>query len=123
VPGPYLFQTTNPLGTSSSGLPTLPAIVPSGGTQNFVFAFNPTSAFGPADVRLGFVCDGTNSALIIAGLNTLLLVASPGPVPDLIALAATLHQRRHRRYSGAVAAAAFAVATANRDSRNDHRQR
>ena len=57
--------------------------------------------------------NGTNLAPITVGLNTLLLVASPTPVPDLIALAATVSGDGIVNIPGAVAAGAFAVATVN----------
>ena len=44
----------------------------------------------PTDVQLNFDCTNTDLAPVNVGLNTLLLSASTSPVPDIVALAATL---------------------------------
>jgi hypothetical protein len=112
VPGTHAFQTTN-ASNQLVGTVNTPATINARGTQNFVLAFVPSAAFGPADVRLGFACDGTNAAPVISGLSTLVLVASFAPVPDLIALAATVSNDGIVNVPGTTGTGAFAVATAN----------
>ena len=49
------------------------------------------SPIGPIDVQFSFDCTNTNPARINTGLNTLLFSASSTPVPDIVALGATLN--------------------------------
>jgi hypothetical protein len=84
--------------------------IAAGGAQSFVFALTPTGAFAPTDVQFTFNCANADSAPINVGLNTLLLSASSTPVPDIVALGATLSN------DGIVTLAStgvFAVATVN----------
>lgn len=112
VPGTFVFQTTNSA-NQLVGTPNTPATVAAGATQHFVLGFQPSEAFGPADVSLGFACASTNRAPVTVGVDTILLVASVSPVPDLIALAATASQDGIVDIPGPVGAGAFAVATVN----------
>jgi hypothetical protein len=60
-----------------------------------------------------FECTNTDPAPINTGLNTLLLSASATPVPDIVALAATLSNDGIVNISGTNGAGAFSVATVN----------
>ena len=74
-----------------TGTPNTPADIPAGQAQTYVIALTPTAPFGPTDVAFAFA--GTNTAPVatLVGINTLLLSASATPVPDIVALAATLN--------------------------------
>jgi hypothetical protein len=110
IPANFVYQTTNPATNQITGMPNTPVNIGPGAAQSFVFAFTPTSSITPTDVRLSFDCANTNPAPINIGLNTLLLSASAAPVPDIVALAATLGN------DGVVilaSAGVFSVATVN----------
>ena len=119
VPGAFLYQTTNAQ-NQLAGTPNTPATIAAGQAQSFFFAFTPAAPFGPADVALNFVCDQSAGA-IVTGLTTLALVASATPVPDIIALVATVNNTGILDIAGAGplsapaagGAGAFAVATSN----------
>jgi len=105
----FTYQTTDAT-NALTGTANTPANIPAGGGQSFVFAFTPTSPFAPTDVQLRFACIDIDPAPSTTGLNTLLLSASATPVPDIVALAATVGN------TGIVtlaSAGAFAVATVN----------
>ncbi len=90
IPATFVYQTTDPATNSLTGTLNTPADIPPTRWQSFVIALTPTGVFGPTDVRFGFTCTNTNVAPINIGLDTLLLSGSSIPVPDVIALGATL---------------------------------
>jgi hypothetical protein len=85
-----LYQTTDPATNQVTGLPNAPVNIPAGAAQSFVIAITPVTALAPTDVSFDFACANTDPAPVNVGLNTLLLSASNTPVPDIVALAATL---------------------------------
>lgn len=88
VPALFAYQTTN-ASNAPTGPANTPATIPPGGSQTFVVSVLPTAPFSPTELVLGFV--GTNtSAPSVVGLNTLLVSASTAPIPDLVALIATI---------------------------------
>ena len=84
----YAYQTTD-ANNELIGTVDTPVDIAAGGNQSYVFAFTPTASFSPVDVQLSFDCTNTDPAAVTVGLNTLLLVADSGPVPDIVALGAT----------------------------------
>jgi hypothetical protein len=113
VSGTFLYQTTNSSTNTLTGTPNTPAPIPPGGGQTFLIAFTPSLPFGPADVALSFACSNASAAPVIAGVNTLLLSASFAPVPDIVALAATVNNDGIVNIAGINGAGAFSVATVN----------
>ena len=110
---PFSFAATDPITNQVVGETSTPVVIPAGVAQSFVFDFRPDVAiFPPADVQLSLGCAGT-SAPVVIGLNTLLLSASPTPVPDIIALAATATPGLTLVIPTSTNAGAFAVATSN----------
>jgi hypothetical protein len=111
VQADFAYQTTD-ANNALIGTLNTPVDILAGGQQGYVFAFTPTAPFGPVDVQIAFDCSNTNPAPVTVGLNTLRLVADSDPVPDVIALAATLENDgivNVNLASGGV----FAVATVN----------
>jgi hypothetical protein len=113
IPATFVYQTTDPATNSLTGTLNTPADIPPTRWQSFVIALTPTGVFGPTDVRFGYTCTNTNVAPINIGLDTLLLSGSATPVPDVIALAATLKNDGIVDIPGATGTGAFAVASAN----------
>ena len=113
VPATFTYQTTDPATNQVTGSPNTPVNVGAGATQSFVFALTPTAPIAPTDLQFSFDCANTDPAPINVGLNTLLLSASTTPVPDIVALAATLANDGIVNIPGATDTGAFAVATVN----------
>jgi hypothetical protein len=113
IPSQFTYQTTNPLTNQPAGTPNTPVDIPAGQTQTYVIALTPTQAFNPTDVVFTFA--GTNTAPVapLTGINTLLLSASVTPVPDIVALSATLNSDGIVNIPGANGTGVFSVATAN----------
>jgi hypothetical protein len=113
LPANLSYQTTNPSTNQPTGTPNTPADILAGQNQTYVFGITPTSAFAPTDVALNFA--GTNGAPagVLTGINTLLLSASSSPVPDIVALAATLNSDGIVNIPGTDGTGVFAVATVN----------
>jgi hypothetical protein len=65
------------------------------------------------DVQFNYSCTNAGSAPNFVGLNTLLFSASATPVPDIVALAATLTNDGIVNIPGTTGIGAFAVATVN----------
>jgi len=113
IPANFQYQTTNPANNQVTGTPNTPVNIPAGGFQTFVIAFTPTGSFQPTDVALNFNCANTGSAPVVSGLNTLLLSASAGPVPDIVALGATVNRNGIVDIPGTNGTGFFSVATVN----------
>ncbi len=114
--GTFLYQTTDPATKALTGTPNTPVDIPgNNGSQSFLFAITPDAPFDSAEVELDFDfdCADTGPAAVVPGLNTLLMSASSTPVPDIIALAATLTMNGMIELPGLAGSNAFAVATSN----------
>jgi hypothetical protein len=115
IPANFLFQTTDPNTNAVTGAPNTPVSIPPGQPQSFVIAFTPTAPFNPTDVAftIGPGAGQIRPVASVPGLNTLLLSASVGPVPDIVALGATIGNTGTVNLPAATNAGAFAVATVN----------
>lgn len=114
VPATFTYQPTNASTNAPNGPPNTPVNIPAGGSQSFLIGFTPTAPFNPTDVQLRFDCTNTEPAPIIPGVNTLLLSATTGPTPDIVALAAVGPPNNGIvTIPGPNATGAFAVATVN----------
>jgi hypothetical protein len=97
----------------SSGRSTPPWTSCPGGVQSFVIAITPTAPVASTDLVLSFDCINTEPAPVHSGLNTLLLSASTTPIPDIVALGATISNDGILTIPGPTGTGAFAVATVN----------
>jgi Peptidase family M23 len=117
IPATFTFQTTDPATNQITGSPNTVVDIAASAAQSFVIALTPTAPVAPTDVQFSFHCSNTNPASITSGLNTLLFSASTTPVPDVIALAATLTRNGVVSVSnnlvGPAGTGVFSVATAN----------
>ena len=78
VPADFKYQTTDPATNAPTGTANTPVDIPAGATKTFYFAITPTGFFSQ-DIPLTFVCDNSDPAPSIPGLNTFLLtVTNPG---------------------------------------------
>jgi hypothetical protein len=116
IPATFTYQTTSPATNQVTNSPNTPVDIPSGAAQSFVFALTPTAPIAPTDMRLSFECANTDPAPIVSGLNTFLFSASASPIPDLMALVATLTNDGIVNIPGTNATGVFAVATVNMGS-------
>jgi len=109
----FSYQTTDPATNQVTGTPNTPVNIASGVAQSFVIALTPTSPIAPTDVQLNYSCNNASPAPNIIGLNTLLFSASATPVPDIVALAATITSDGIANIPGDNGTGAFSVATVN----------
>ena len=112
IPATFEFWRTDPTNQVIGG-PNAPVTIAGGGLQTFLLTFAPGQAFPPTTVQINFDCDDTPSAPIYQGVNTLLLSAESSPVPDIVALVATVNNDGIVNVPGETGAGAFAVATVN----------
>jgi len=113
VPAALTFQPTNPTTNQATGTPNASVDIPAGALQTFVFAVTPSTPMAPTDVPLNFVCANASPAVTIPGVNTLLLTASPGAVPDVVVLSATPSRDGIVNIGATGETGVFAVATTN----------
>jgi Kelch motif len=119
LPANFAFQTTDPATNAVTGTVNTPVDIPANpanpalAKQTFVFTFTPTAAIAPADVRLNFVCANAAAAPILSGIDTLLLSASTTPVPDIVAISATLKNDGIVNIPGTTGTGIFSVAAMN----------
>jgi len=107
----FNYQTTSAATNGLIGTANTPVSLAPNAAQSFVFAFAPTAAFAPIDLPLVFNCTGQFPVAPQSGLNTLLISASTTPVPDIVALGATVSNDGVLHITGTSGSAAFAVAT------------
>jgi hypothetical protein len=88
IPAGFSFQRTDPATNQPVGPPNAPATIAGGAAQAFVVAIAPTQSFEPTDVRLNFQCAASDPAPSVTALDTVLVSAASGPIPDIVALAA-----------------------------------
>ena len=112
IPATFAFWRTDSTNQVVGG-PNTPVTIPSGGLQTFLLSFTSVQAFSLTAVQINFDCDNTPPAPVYQGVNTLLLSAESSPVPDIIALVATLNNDGIVNVLGETGAGAFAVATVN----------
>ena len=113
VDADFTFQTTNPATNVPSGVADTAVDIQAGAIQTYFLNFTPTAAFAPTEVQFSFVCDNSSQAPVTLGLNTLLLSASNDPVPDIVALAATINNDGIVTIPGTSGTGVFSVATVN----------
>src|SRR5581483_3993175 len=109
LPGTFQYQTASTANTLTGTLNT-PANIAAGTGQQYVFGFTPTAAFPATDVRIVFDCENTQPVDTFNGLNTFLLSASATPVPDMIAVSATVSNNGILEIPGATGTQAFGTA-------------
>jgi subtilisin-like proprotein convertase family protein len=113
IPAFVGFQTTDRNTNALTGEPNTPVNIAANDFQTFVIFVTPFAAFGPTDLQLSFDCNNTQPAPIVLGLNTLALSASTGPVPDIVALVATLSNDGIVNIRGVNGTGVFSSATVN----------
>lgn len=113
IPATFEFRTTDPTTNAVTGGPNASTSIPRGRVGTFLLAFTPYGTFPPTVVQLSFDCANSPPAPIVQGVNTLLLSADAGPVPDLVALVATASGDGIVDVPGATGTGAFAVSAAN----------
>jgi hypothetical protein len=113
LPASFTFQTTNPATNAVTGTANTPVDIPANAAQTFVFAFTPSAAIAPTEVRLNFFCANASAAPVVSGIDTLLLSASTTPGPDIVALAATLTNDGIVHIPGTTGMGIFSVAAVN----------
>jgi hypothetical protein len=109
----FSYQSTDPATNQVTGSPNTPVNIASGAAQSFVISLTPTTPIMSTDVQFNYSCNNASSAPNFIGLNTLLFSASATPVPDIVALAATLTNDGILNIPGTTGTGAFAVATVN----------
>jgi len=113
IPAALDYSITDPATNLPTGSPNTPADIPAAGSQTYVVAVTPTAPFDSTETELTFAGATTSAAATIPGVDTLLLSASSTPVPDLVALAATLGNTGVVNIPGSTGTGVFAVATVN----------
>jgi len=84
------YQTTDPTTNALTGTPNTPvSIAGNNGAQSFLLSFASSSAVTAQGLALDFGCSGSMPVTTIPGVNTVDLLFSSTPIPDIIALAAT----------------------------------
>ncbi|MEI9987418.1 MAG: hypothetical protein WDN69_32320 [Aliidongia sp.] len=108
------YQTTDGTTNAPTGSPNTPVSIAANGSQSFVLSFTSTAAVSAPGLALVFSCSGQEPVGTIPGVNTVDLLFSSTPIPDVIALAATASGNGILTVPQSTnGAGAFAVASAN----------
>jgi hypothetical protein len=113
VPVSFKFNATSCQTNAIVGGDNVPVNIPPGGQACYVIALTPTAAFNSTDVAFAFAGTNTFPVQTLVGLNTLLLSAANGPVPDIVAISATPSGDGIANIVLVTGTGIFAVATAN----------
>ncbi|MGH7392250.1 MAG: WD40/YVTN/BNR-like repeat-containing protein [Candidatus Rokuibacteriota bacterium] len=113
VPAGLVFQTTDPRTNQVTGTANTPVDVPPGAAQTFVIALTTAAPFDPTELEFSVAAGNAAAAGPITGVNTLAMSVSDTPVPDVVALAATLANDGIVNVPGAAGTGVFAVAAVN----------
>jgi len=85
----FLYQTTDPVTNTPTGTANTPVNIAAGKSQSFFFAVTPTQSFSQ-DIPIVAICDNSDPAPTIGGLNTFLVSATDNtPAPDMLEVSAT----------------------------------
>jgi large repetitive protein len=83
------YAPTDPATNAVTGPPDQPVMIAAGGSQSFVLAFGDTAPLVLSGLAIQFDCAGVAPAPVTLGLDTVDLLFSAAPTPDIIAIAAT----------------------------------
>lgn len=89
IPATFTYNETSCATNAVIGGTNAPVDIGAGGQACYVIAITPTAAFAPIEVAFNFAGTNTAPVPVLVAINTLLMSASPVPVADIIALAAT----------------------------------
>ena len=106
------YQTTSATTNAPIGPADTPATIAANGSQSFLLSFTSTAAATLPAFAPAYRCDGA-AAATTTGVNTVDLLFSAAPIPDVIALAASTTPGVLTVPFSRQGAAAFAVATDN----------
>jgi sugar lactone lactonase YvrE len=106
------YRPTNPATNTVIGVLDQPVTIPANGSQSFVLGFNASAPVTALNQSLVFSCGGVSPAPNTVGVNTLDLLFSATPVPDIVALVAS-GDPGYVDIPGATGTGVFAVATIN----------
>jgi len=109
----FSYQTTDPLTNEPSGLANLPVTIPAGAAQSFLMALSSATEQAVVEFEPRFLCDNAPLVNSIDGLNTFTFSVSATPVPDIVALSATVSADGIIELPQRESANAFTVATIN----------
>ena len=86
----FSYQATDPITNLPVGDPDPILDIPAGSVQNYVISLTPNSTVPAQDIEMHYFCDNGSPADSVIGLNSILFAGSSQPIPDVIALAATI---------------------------------
>src|SRR5262249_36145097 len=113
TPWSFVYAETDPATNQVVG-PANPLVtIPAGSVKTFVFAFQPTQAFGFQDIHFVWDCGNTAPASTIPGVNTFGLLASSGATPNVLMLSATIGDTGYTNIPSNTGTGIFSVAATN----------
>jgi hypothetical protein len=113
TPGNFVYAQTDPTTNQVFG-PANPLVtVPAGSFKTFVFALQPTLAYGFKNIRFVYGCANTAPASNIQGVNTFGLDASASPPSNILMVNATPDNDGFCHIQGTNGFCAFSVAATN----------
>jgi len=110
IPALFSFNATDCATNAVTGGTNASVNIAAGAAACFVISITPTQPFAPTEVPFTFAGSNASAVPVLTGINTLLMSASNSPVPDLVALAATLSNDGIVHLSGPAGNGVFSVA-------------
>lgn len=111
--GLFSYQTTNSATNAPNGTINTPIDIEANAAQTFVMSLVPDAVQTPVEVELDFLCDNSEPASVITGVNTFSFSAAATPTPDVIALAATVSNDGVVELPSETGSNVFSVASVN----------
>jgi hypothetical protein len=111
TPPTFSYRATDCATNAVTGGANAPVNIAAGSAACFVISITPTAPFAPTEVPFTFAGSNAPAVPVLTGINTLLMSASNSPVPDLVALGATLSNDGIVHLPGPARNGVFSVAT------------
>lgn len=113
--GRFRYRMTDPATNAVTGEENRLFDVPAGGSRSFLLSFTPAAgAVGDGyELPIRYMCDNSDAAAILTGINSILLSFGPVAPPDLVQIALTPSSDGILRLADANTNGAFAMAVAN----------
>jgi hypothetical protein len=111
--GTFKYNLTDCTTNAVTGADNVPAAIAVGGQACYVISLTPAAPVGPVEMAFVFAGINTPPVSMLVGINTLLLLGSPTPTADTVALAATLTGDGIVHIPGVTGTGVFAVAVSN----------
>ena len=112
IPATFSYQTTGP-SNELVGTQNTPVDIAAGAAQSFLFSITPTATFASTNITPVYDCANTDPAPVSPGVNTIQVLSTDVPTPDVVAIVLSATNDGIAHIPGTQGSVAVAMATVN----------